>query len=474
MIDNSGKQLGNYRLQKLLGHGGFADVYLGEHIYLHTQAAIKVIHTQVRSEDTESFRNEALLIAHLEHPNIIRVLDFGIQDTTPFLVMEYASGGTLRQRIPKGTRLAPVIFLPYVQQVAAALQYAHNEKIIHRDVKPENMLLSADERVKLSDFGIALIAGSTQSQQTEPNAIGTMWYMAPEQFQGKARPASDQYALAVVVYEWLTGEKPFKATSYIELISQHLISSPLPIDEQALGIPHTVTQVLWKALSKDPHERFARIQDFADALERAFSLNEPIPVQSLPQHTSLSQAKSPEHIVAVSQQQIYTSTTVAPEEKHAPSTAKKKGVVQQVAGCTRTFVLSLIVIGLLLCGLSVGGYSYLENRNPPSQADALARNFVAAIAHQNYDLAYTYLGSAITIGTSHDAFIHQAQNEDRCDGDIIKYQQTNTSYSGNTQIYDYNISRSKLSQYHLHVTVTKDFWGNWQLTDYNSDSKLCS
>src|SRR5437660_11223623 len=144
MVDRVGQQLGNYRLTHLLGRGNFSEVYLGKHIHLNTQAAIKVLHEQLANHEMTGFLTEARTIAHLRHPHIIQVLDFGVEDTTPFLVMDYAPGGTLRQRHPKGTRLSPDIVVTYVRQVANALQSAHQEKLIHRDIKPDNMLLSRD------------------------------------------------------------------------------------------------------------------------------------------------------------------------------------------------------------------------------------------------------------------------------------------------------------------------------------------
>src|SRR6202165_2165657 len=141
MADRVGQHLGNYRLTGLLGKGGFAEVYLGEHVYLETQAAIKVLLTQLASEDREPFRLEAKRVAHLEHPHIVRVLEFGVDGTTPYLAMSYAPNGTLRERHPKGVALAPMTILGYVKQAADALQYAHDEHFIHRDVKPENLLL---------------------------------------------------------------------------------------------------------------------------------------------------------------------------------------------------------------------------------------------------------------------------------------------------------------------------------------------
>ncbi len=141
MADRVGERFGNYQLVHLLGEGGFAEVYLGQHIHLSSLVAIKLLHSQLMRHEQEEFLQEARIIASLEHPSIIRVLDCGIEHNTPFLIMNYAPYGTLRQRHPKGTRLSLPEILTYVKQVASALQYAHDRKLIHRDIKPENMLL---------------------------------------------------------------------------------------------------------------------------------------------------------------------------------------------------------------------------------------------------------------------------------------------------------------------------------------------
>jgi len=220
-----GQQLGNYRLIRPLGQGGFAEVYLGQHIWLNIQAAIKVLHTKLADDyDIEHFQREAQAIASLSHPHIVRVLDFDVEAGVPFLVMDYAPNGTLRQRHPKGERLPLDTILTYVKPIAAGLQYAHEHKLVHRDVKPENMLLGSNHEVLLTDFGIAIPAWSSRLQSMQQIA-GTARYMAPEQFQGKPRFASDQYALAVVVYEWLSGDLPFHGT-FTDLYTQHLFDSP--------------------------------------------------------------------------------------------------------------------------------------------------------------------------------------------------------------------------------------------------------
>src|SRR5437016_2409234 len=153
-----GQQVGNYRLVRQLGRGGFAEVYLGEHRYLKSYAALKVLQVSLADEDVQRFRSEAQTLVRLRHPNIVRVLDYDVDRGTPVLVMDYASGGTIRQRHPRNSILSLAMTIAYVKQVAAALQYAHDRYIIHRDVKPENILLGPDSTLLLSDFGLALFS----------------------------------------------------------------------------------------------------------------------------------------------------------------------------------------------------------------------------------------------------------------------------------------------------------------------------
>ena len=267
MVDRVGQQFGNYRLVRLLGRGGYGEVYLGEHIHLKTQAAIKVLTAELTSTEMMLFQEEARLIAHLEHDHIVPVLEFGFEDTIPFLVMKYAPNGTLRNRHPKGTRVPLAIVVSYVKHIADALQYAHDERLVHRDIKPENILVGQRDEILLSDFGIALAIQSSRDQRTQ-DVAGTAAYMSPEQIQGKPRPASDQYSLGIVVYEWLTGTLPFHGSAN-ELYPQHLHAAPPPLREKVPGIPQDVEQVILKALSKDPRERFTNVLQFANALEIA-------------------------------------------------------------------------------------------------------------------------------------------------------------------------------------------------------------
>ncbi len=267
--DRVGQQLGNYILLRLLGKGGFAEVYLGEHRYLRTLAAVKILHTQLAQEDIEGFLREAQMVARLRHHHIVRVLDFGVENSTPYLVMDYASHGTLRQRHLKATQVPLPAVVTYTKQIADALQYAHEQRLIHRDVKPENMLVADNQDILLSDFGIALAAQSTSSQSVQ-NIAGSIAYMAPEQIQAHPRPASDQYALAISVYEWLCGNRPFEG-AYTEIAIKQTMVPPPPLRHYLPSIAPAIEEVVMIALAKDPHRRFATVRDFAQALERACS-----------------------------------------------------------------------------------------------------------------------------------------------------------------------------------------------------------
>ncbi len=270
MADRVGQQLGNYRLTRLLGRGGFAEVYLGEHIYLDTLAAIKLLHAQLSENDADHFRMEARTIARLVHPHIVRVLEFGIEEATPFLVVDYAPNGTLRKRYPKGVALALPLVVSYVNQIADALQYAHDHKVIHRDVKPENMLIGSRHEILLSDFGIAVMAQSTHYNSTRSiqELAGTISYMAPEQIQSQPTFNSDQYSLAIVTYEWLSGTRPFNG-SFTEVAVKHTLVPPPSLREKRPDLSQTIEDVVMRALAKNPEQRFATVRDFARALEEA-------------------------------------------------------------------------------------------------------------------------------------------------------------------------------------------------------------
>ena len=270
MENLSRQQLGNYRFIRSLGQGSFAQVYLGEHISLKNRAAIKVLRALLSQDDREHFISESQVIARLKHPHIMPVYESGVQEGIPFLVMPYASGGTLRQRHPRGRCLTPITILPYIQQIASALQYAHNEGIVHRDLKPENLLLDLSDTLYLSDFGLTTGQQSSRTQSMIEVA-GSAVYMAPELLQGKPLPASDQYALGIVVYEWLCGAPPFEG-SFTEVANKQFFTSPPAMKPPSVS--SEVEAVVMTALAKAPEHRFESIQAFASAFEQAALLDE--------------------------------------------------------------------------------------------------------------------------------------------------------------------------------------------------------
>jgi serine/threonine protein kinase len=181
--------------------------------------------------------------------------------------MDYARS-TLRQRHPEGQQLELSLIVSYIRQVADALQYAHNQGIVHRDVKPENMLVGDDDKILLSDFGIAMRLTVYEKNPYRQITSGTVYYMAPEQLLDNLHPASDQYALAVIVYEWLAGDRPFPVST-VTAVNQPLRGSPPPLREKNPQLARNVEKVIMKALARDPEDRYPSVEKFAEALEQA-------------------------------------------------------------------------------------------------------------------------------------------------------------------------------------------------------------
>lgn len=366
MADFSSDRLGNYRLIRLLGHGGFASVYLGEHLYLKRPAAIKVLRTVLKDKEKERFLAEAKLLANLSHPHIVRVLEFAVakkqkvvqnhivKENIPFLVLDYAPGGNLRSSYPEGTRLAPKQVITYIRQLADALQYAHNQNIIHRDIKPENFLLNEQQEVMLSDFGLALFAPFPE-QLSQQGMAGTVAYSAPEQLRGKPLFASDQYALAIVAYEWLCGQRPFQGIE-TDIIMQHMSSPPPSLRNKNPLITRETEEVILRALSKDPQKRYPHIQNFAQALEDACQISTPQPAikqpstgkvpAARPHQPALRQVAEPSSDAPVSVSPLATAQSGKPTEDITPSMARnRQRMLQKVRAFWITGVLATSLQG---------------------------------------------------------------------------------------------------------------------------------
>lgn len=298
-----GKQLGAYQIQSNLGAGGMARVYKAYHPRLRREVAIKVILAQVadRAGFQARFEREAQVVASLEHPNIVSVYDFASEGHLTYLVMQYVGGGTLREQLRGKRPLEPQRAIHYAIQMARALHHAHQRGIVHRDVKPQNMLISSADagHLLLSDFGIAKIyqggedsgaisempthIGSDLSLTNVDQIIGTADYMSPEQARGLLVDArTDVYALGVVLYQMLTGEVPFHSTTLQGLLFQHVYTPPPSARAKNPHVPEVLAQITARAMAKAPAERFQSAEAMARALEQA-NINATNPLTSLAQ-----------------------------------------------------------------------------------------------------------------------------------------------------------------------------------------------
>ncbi|HEY5004179.1 MAG TPA: serine/threonine-protein kinase [Ktedonobacteraceae bacterium] len=266
------QRIGSYRLQRLLSRSNTVEVYLAEHTLFHTEAVVKILdgHKARADDEIEKFLAQASLLTQLQHPHIVEVSDFGMVEESAFLVMNYAPNGTLRQRYPKGTCLPLATILRYTRQIVSALHYIHLHNLIHRDIKPQNMLLGMNDDVMLTDFGIAVVAQHFDANSPAFRDFeGTAPYAAPEQLQGRPHKNSDLYALGIIIYEWLCGGWPFTGT-FEEIVHQHLYIPPPFFSEKNVEVPPAIEQVLRQLLAKEPEQRFSDAKDFLHALEQAY------------------------------------------------------------------------------------------------------------------------------------------------------------------------------------------------------------
>ena len=267
-----GTKLGQYEVQDFIGQGAMGLVFRAYHVQLQRTGAVKVL--QGISPDPDStarFRHEAQAIAQMRHPNIVNVYDFGEHDGVPYMIIEYVPGGSLANRLSNG-QLDTATALKYLRGIAAGLDHAHGLGIVHRDVKPANVLLEKDDTPVLADFGLAkLLQGSSLKSMTGVTT-GTPAYMAPEQVTGiRVGPAADRYALATIAYEMLTGVIPFDGEGLMELLYAHVHREPVPPSARNKALGPRVDAVIMRGLAKDPNARWESCAAMIDALGAALT-----------------------------------------------------------------------------------------------------------------------------------------------------------------------------------------------------------
>jgi len=259
-----------YRVLRRLGGGGMADVFLAEHGLLGRQVVLKVLHQHLArdGEMVERFRREAEAAARLVHPHIVQILDFGSNEQTVYTVMPYLAGGSLADQLAQRRVVAPGAAASAAAQVAVALDYAHRRGVMHRDIKPDNILFDEDGHALVADFGIATARFHGRLTATG-RAMGTPHYMSPEQAMGKLIDGrSDLYAVGVMLYETLLGFPPFDGADAFSIGYKQVHEAPVPPEEVDSRTSPVLSQLVMKCLAKNPAERFARGNDLADALLR--------------------------------------------------------------------------------------------------------------------------------------------------------------------------------------------------------------
>ena len=261
---------GRYRILERLGSGGMADVYMAEDQQLGRRVALKILHRRFAEDEqfVERFRREASSAAGLSHPNIVAIFDRGEWDGTYYIAMEYVDGRTLKEIIREKGPAPAEAAVDVTLQILRAARYAHKHGVVHRDIKPHNVLIDQDGRVRVTDFGIAR-AGTSDMTETG-SVMGTAQYLSPEQAQGRAVDArSDLYSIGIVLYELLTGQVPFDADSPVTVALKQVSELPVPPAEIVPSIPPAIDAVVLHAMEKDPDRRWQNADEFIAAIETA-------------------------------------------------------------------------------------------------------------------------------------------------------------------------------------------------------------
>lgn len=366
-----GKKLdGRYLIESLIGVGGMANVYKGQDIRTGNGIAVKVLKEEFlgNEELVRRFKNESKAISILDHPNIVKVYDVSVTDQLQYIVMEYIDGITLKEYLKqRGGALTWKEVVHFATQVLSALEHAHSKGIVHRDVKPQNIMLQADGSIKMMDFGIARFSRA-QSQTISDKAIGSVHYISPEQAKGDHTDArTDIYSVGVMLYEMLSGKLPFDGTGTVSIAIMQISEKPKPLAEVAPNVPAGLRQITEKAMEKDPAARYQSAAEMLEAI-KAFKQNPSIRFE-YEYNTQDSPSKTINKVVGGTKSGISTQQA---RRAGAPATGGKgKGVRSTRAKSnakTKSFSLLPIFFGMAVAfviGASILVYLIFTNSTNP-------------------------------------------------------------------------------------------------------------
>lgn len=345
---------GRYKILELIGGGGMSNVYLAHDMILDRDIAIKVLRYDFSNEEElrRRFQREALSTTSLAHPNIVNIFDVGEDGAIPYLVMEYVPGKTLKEYIIEHSLIAPERAVKIMKQLASALAHAHHNQIVHRDIKPQNILMDEEGNVKISDFGIAMALSATSYTQTN-SVLGTVHYLSPEQARGgNATKKSDIYSLGIVMYELLTGRLPFSGESAVSIALKHLQTDTPSLREIVPSIPQSLENVVLKATAKNAQHRYQSADEMNEDLSSVLlpeRLNEPKFTVPIDDDATRAMPAIKDSSPYVNAEETITNvpsktTNVKNGKKQIPQKKEKKKKLPWVIG---------IILFLVIAGLSV-------------------------------------------------------------------------------------------------------------------------
>lgn len=344
MLTKGQKINDRYEIIKTIGEGGMANVYLAEDTILERKVAIKVLRGDLSNDEKfiRRFKREALSVSNLSHPNIVEVYDVGEEDGNYYIVMEYIEGKTLKQLLQKRGALTLNEVIDIMTQLTDGLAHAHEAYIIHRDIKPQNIMIEDNGLVKITDFGIAMALNSTQLTQTN-SVMGSVHYLPPEQANGKGSTVkSDIYSLGILMYELLTGSVPFKGDTAVEIALKHMKEKIPSIRKQNPTIPQSVENIVLKATAKNPKNRYDNVRDMYKDLQTALQRdNEKRLVYEYPENDLEETKVIPQ--VTKEIKQVIDKPTAKEEDSEDNSVLKEKDEKNKLP-----IILAVVLLGTLI------------------------------------------------------------------------------------------------------------------------------